>query len=327
MQNSQAGYLALYKSGELARRAERLHSRLADCDICAQNCRVDRLKGEKGFCRSGYLPVVSSVCAHNGEEPAISGSRGSGTIFFTGCNMRCVYCQNFQISQAGNGQADEISIEVLADKMLYLQDELKCHNINLVSPSHWVPQIVQSLVLAVPKGLKLPLVYNSGGYDSLATIKELNGIMDIYLPDMRYASDKIAEKYSGAKNYVSANRAAVREMYRQVGNLQVDADEIAVRGLIIRHLILPGGLAGSENTLRWIAKEISPQVTLSMMSQYFPCHQTGQYPEINRQITYEEYSAVTKLMEQLGLEEGWLQEMDAPANYRPDFEKEGHPFE
>jgi putative pyruvate formate lyase activating enzyme len=328
MPNPNPGYLALYQTGELKARAEKLTARLAACDICPHGCGVNRLIDQTGFCRSVYLPLVSSVCAHNGEEPALSGRRGSGTIFFGNCNMRCVYCQNFQISQAEATPPNNVtSIESLAEKMLYLQNDLQCHNLNLVSPTHFVPQIVQALLLAIPLGLKLPLVYNSGGYDALETIKSLDGIVDIYLPDIRYSSNEAALKYSGVQDYVANNRAAIQEMYRQVGNLQTDADELAYRGLIIRHLILPEGLAGSGRSLRWIARTLSPEVTLSVMSQYFPCHQTAGHPEINRQISYAEYSQVVEVMEELAMENGWLQEMDAPANYRPDFGREGHPFE
>jgi putative pyruvate formate lyase activating enzyme len=211
--------------------------------------------------------------------------------------------------------------------MLYLQDELGCHNINFVSPSHWVPQIVAALVLAVPRGLHLPLVYNTGGYDSLETLKALDGIVDIYLPDIRYSSDEIAFKYSGVKDYVKHNRAAIREMYRQVGDLWLDENEIARRGLIIRHLILPHGLAGSQASLRWIAGELSPEVFMSIMSQYYPAHNADCVAGLNRRISYAEYQAVVDLMQELGMENGWLQEMDAPDSYRPDFQKEGHPFE
>jgi putative pyruvate formate lyase activating enzyme len=326
--DTQPGYLLLYHSGELQKRVQTLKDRLTACDICPHRCAVNRLKDQEGFCRSGYLPVVSSVCAHNGEEPALSGSRGSGTVFFGNCNMRCAYCQNYQISQNESGQkANRISIQALADKMLYLQNDLHCHNINLVSPTHFVPQIVEALQAAIPKGLNLPLVFNSGGYDSMTTIQALEGIVDIYLPDIRYSSDEAALKYSGVKNYVINNRSAIKEMFRQVGNLKVEENEIAYRGLIIRHLILPEGLAGSGRSLRWIAGELSPEVTMSVMSQYFPCHRATQFSEINRQISYSEYSGVVELMEELGMENGWLQEMDAPANYRPDFSREGHPFE
>jgi putative pyruvate formate lyase activating enzyme len=321
------GYLALFQTGELQRRAELLERRLADCDICPHKCRVNRLEDRQGFCHSGLRPVVSSFCAHYGEEPALTGNKGSGTIFFGNCNMRCVYCQNYQISKDYEAQrANETDCANLASHMLYLQNELDCHNINLVSPTHFVPQIVKALLKAVPKGLHIPLVYNTGGYDSVETIQSLDGIIDIYLPDIRYASAKNAKRLSQVTDYVLNNRQVIKEMYRQVGDLEVDENEIAYRGLIVRHLILPGGLAGSQESLSWLAREISPTVTVSLMSQYYPCHKAAQIPELARTITFEEYSEVVDLLEKLGLDDGWLQEMDAPAHYLPDFSREGHPF-
>jgi putative pyruvate formate lyase activating enzyme len=328
MENTAPRYLELYRSGELAKRAEELEARLESCDLCPHKCQVNRVNDRKGFCRSGWRPIISSYCAHNGEEPALSGTRGSGTIFFGNCNMRCVYCQNFQISQDPDSQQlNETDYKTLALRMLYLQDELKCHNINLVSPSHFIPQIVKAVLEAVPQGLHLPLVYNTGGYDDPEVIRKLDGIIDIYMPDIRYASDAAALKYSGVRNYVENNRASIMEMYRQTGALQMDENEIAYRGVIVRHLILPNGLAGSEESLTWLAHKVSPGITLSIMSQYFPCHLVKTMPELARTITYEEYRPVVDLLEKLGLENGWLQEMDAPANYLPDFTKEGHPFE
>jgi putative pyruvate formate lyase activating enzyme len=320
-------YLALYRSGELERRVSRLEARLAACDICPRECGAKRLEGKTKFCHSGRWPIVASAVPHHGEEPVLSGSRGSGTVFFGNCNMRCAFCQNYQISQDHKAQREnEMEFSTLAREMLRLQ-ETGCHNINFVSPSHFVPQLVRAVFEAVPLGLNLPLVYNTGGYDSLKTLKELEGIIDIYLPDIRYAYDKIARKYSRARNYVSHNREAIKEMYRQVGNLVVDEEGIAQKGLIIRHLILPNGLAGSKESLTWLAEEISPDVTVSIMSQYYPTHHTSRFPELNRKITREEYSEVVELINSLGMENGWLQEMDSSENYRPDFEKEGHPFE
>jgi putative pyruvate formate lyase activating enzyme len=189
-----------------------------------------------------------------------------------------------------------------------------------------VPQILQTLLIAIPMGLKIPLVYNTGGYDSVDTIKALDGIIDIYLPDLRYASDKIAKQYSQAPHYVENSRQAIKEMYRQVGNLKIDENEIAQRGLIVRHLILPEGLAGSEESIRWLAKEISPEVSVSLMAQYYPTHHAARYPALSRGITEGEYLEVIELLEELGIENGWIQEMSAPENYRPDFERESHPF-
>ena len=321
-------YISLYRSGELERRAEALEARLGSCDICPRECGVNRLGNEPGFCHSAHLPVVSAVCAHYGEEPAISGSRGSGAVFFGNCNMRCVYCQNYQISQDWKRQqSKEMDCHTLAERMLYLQDELGCHNINLVSPSHFVPQIVRAVLEAVPMGLRLPLVYNSNGYDSLKSLRELDGIISIYLPDLRYASDKWARKFSQAPEYVEHARSAIKEMYRQVGDLVVDDEGIARRGLIVRHLILPNQLAGSEGSLTWLADEVSPTVTVSIMSQYFPSHKSPRIPLLSRTISASEYSEVSGLLAKLGIENGWLQEMGASVNYLPDFTGEGHPFE
>jgi putative pyruvate formate lyase activating enzyme len=327
VKSMQPRYLALYRSGELERRALALEARLASCDICPRECRVNRLQDKRGRCHSGRLPVVSSVCAHHGEEPALSGTRGSGTVFFGNCNMRCVYCQNYQISQDWKRQkSNETDCRTLAEKMLYLQDRLGCHNINFVSPSHFVPQLLRAVVEAVPMGLRVPLVYNTGGYDSLATIKQLDGVIDIYLPDLRYASDRWARKFSHARHYVEHARAAIKEMYRQVGNLVVDEQGVAQKGLIVRHLILPNGLAGSEESLTWLAREISPTVTVSIMSQYRPLHNASEYPKLSRGITLAEHEAVVKLLPDLGIENGWVQEMGSAEVYLPDFEREGHPF-
>ncbi len=315
--------VSLFESGELQKRAERLTTRLAACDICPRSCGIDRLVGNTGTCRTGALAQVSSIGAHHGEEPVISGSRGSGTIFFANCNMACCYCQNWQISQSPEmTRGSEITAAELSAKMLYLQNELHCHNINLVTPSHVVPQIVSALVEAIPRGLRLPIVYNTSSYDALDTLKELDGIVDIYLADLRYASDEKALKYSGAAGYAGYARTAIKEMYRQAGDLMEDENGIAVRGLIIRHLILPSDIAGSESSLRWLVENTSLNVTVSIMSQYYPTYKAHRYPEINRKITYEEYRRVAALAEELGMENGWTQEMEAPENYLPDFTQE-----
>ena len=314
------GYIALYNSGELERRARVLEERLAECDICPRECGAGRTQGKVGSCNSGYLPIVSSFCAHHGEEPVLSGKHGSGTVFFGNCNLRCVYCQNHQISQDPKAQqAYEVETRILAERLLYLQDELKCHNINFVSPSHFVPQIVRALQEAVPMGLRLPLVYNTCSYDSVATLRELDGIMSIYLADLRYASDSYARKYSRVSNYVANSRAAIKEMQRQVGDLEVDADGVARKGLIIRHLILPNGIAGSESSLDWLVKEVSPGITVSIMSQYMPVHRAYRYPLLSRKILPEEYAEVVRLVERLGIINGWMQGMAAAENYLPDF--------
>ncbi len=321
------GYSALYRSGELERRAEALEARLASCNICPRECGVNRLMGETKFCHSGHLPIVSTVCAHRGEEPALSGSRGSGTIFFGNCNLRCVYCQNYQISQDYQAQQHNVlQIHELARRMLWLQDGLGCHNINFVSPSHFVPQLVRAVEKAVPLGLRLPLVYNTNSYDSLATLGELDGIISIYLADLRYSSDKWSRKFSQVSDYVAKARAAIKEMYRQVGGLVVDNKGIAQKGLIVRCLILPNGLAGVPDSLAWLADEVSPSVAVSIMSQYFPAHRASRAPLLSRTILPEEYIEVVKQVHELGMENGWVQEIDSPANYLPDFTRRNHPF-
>ena len=322
-------YLKLYRSGELERRVEALEMRLASCDICPRECQVNRLKNEQGLCHSGYLPIVSAICDHHGEEPAISGIRGTGAIFFGNCNMRCVYCQNYQISQDPGHQASrEMDFHTLAERMVYLQDELGCHNISFISPSHFVPQLVRAVLEAVPMGLRVPIVYNTNAYDSVVSLQALDGIVDIYLPDLRYASDAWAAKFSHTSDYVMRARQAILEMYQQVGDeLVLDGWGLAQRGLIIRHLILPNRLAGSYDSLTWLVRDISPNVTVSIMSQYYPTHLATQIAELCRKISASEYSEVLELVDRLGLENGWIQGTDAAENYLPHFERDGHPFQ
>jgi putative pyruvate formate lyase activating enzyme len=320
-------YLKLCKSGELEKRVATLKGLLAECEICPRKCHVNRLESNSGFCRSGHLARISSYCDHHGEEPALSGSKGSGTIFFSGCNMRCSYCQNYQISQAIDGKGDYLNAEELADIMIYLQEKLQCHNINLVSPTHYTPQIVEAILYAALKGLRLPIVYNTNAYESTSTLKLLDGIVDIYLPDIKYSSNEWAVKFSQGKDYVMQSRQAISEMYRQVGNLVTDSSGIAQRGLIVRHLILPSGIAGSTDSLGWLADHISRDVTVSVMAQYRPCYKADIEPLLSRRISLDEYRQVVALMEKLGLENGWLQEMDSSDYYLPDFERQGHPFQ
>ncbi len=322
------GYIDLYNSGELERRAAALGKRLIECDICPRECGAKRLDGKVGSCNSGLLPILASFCAHHGEEPSLSGTRGSGTIFLGNCNLRCVYCQNFQISQEPKNQrTNEVATCVLAERMIYLQDNLGCHNINFVTPSHFVPQIVRAVVTAVPMGLRVPLVYNTSSYDSLQTLREIEGIFDIYLADLRYSSNENARKYSRVHHYVESSREAIKEMYRQVGNLETDGEGIARKGLIIRHLVLPNDIAGSEKSLRWMADEISPEVTVSIMSQYHPAHRAHRYPPLDRRITPKEYADVVSLVEELGMVNGWMQGVESPGYYLPDFQRDDNPFQ
>jgi putative pyruvate formate lyase activating enzyme len=300
-------YLDLYQSGELLQRIRAAYGRLKCCDLCPHDCRVNRLTGEAGICRSGALPKIASANVHRGEEPPISGTRGSGTIFFSNCNLSCRFCQNFPISQLGNGE--ELSIRELAGKMLKLQRQ-KVHNINLVTPSHFLPQFLAALYLAIKEGFNLPIVWNSNGYEKVDVLQLLDGIVVIYLPDMKYADEAPARALSGAPDYSRINRLAVREMLRQVGQLQVDEEGIGTRGLIIRHLVLPGHRAGSVATLPWIAENLGGTTHVALMSQYFPAHLALTTPGIDRAITPEEYDAAVAALEEAGLDNGWVQELE-----------------
>lgn len=292
-------YLALHRSGELAERARIADAHLEDCDLCARYCHVNRKETLHGVvCRTGELAVVNSAGPHHGEEDCLRGWRGSGTIFFSWCNLRCVYCQNWEISWKGQGE--ERTAEELAEIMLELQ-AMGCHNINLVSPSHVVAQILAALVIAADQGLRLPLVYNTGGFDSLEALKLLDGVVDIYMPDMKYGDPDLAKKYSHVPDYVRVNQAAVREMHRQVGDLRLASDGIAERGLLVRHLVLPNGIAGTEQVMQFLAREISRDTYVNIMDQYRPTYRASEYPELNRMITAEEYRAALEAARRAGL--------------------------
>lgn len=298
-------YQALYQSGELLRLVRRAYARLEACDLCPHNCGVNRIKGETGLCRSGLKPKLASSNVHTGEEPPISGIRGSGTLFFSGCSLKCRFCQNFPFSQLGNGE--EISTTQLASRMLRLQRQ-KVHNINLVTATHFLPQVLAALWLAIPRGFCLPIVWNSSGYEKLDVLQLLDGIVNIYLPDMKYADDETAMCLSSAPGYKIINRKAVLEMLRQVGHLQLDDDGLALKGLIIRHLVLPEELAGSWKTLRWISENLGTKTHISLMRQYFPVHEALVTAGINRKTSDEEYADAVQWLERYGLENGWLQE-------------------
>jgi putative pyruvate formate lyase activating enzyme len=284
-------YLHLLENGELGQRALEAHEHLAACDGCGWQCGVNRLAGELGKCKTGALARVSSYGPHLGEEDPLRGWRGSGTIFFTRCNLRCQFCQNHDISQSDRGE--KVDAADLAAMMLELQ-ALGCHNINLVSPSHVAAQILAAVALAAQAGLRLPLVYNSGGYDSLATLQRMDDVIDIYMPDMKYADEVTARRYSKIPNYPRVNRAAVREMHRQVGDLRIEGG-LATRGLLVRHLLLPDGLAGTAEIVRFLAEEISPHTYLNLMDQYWPAHRARHFLELNRRITREEYQEAVRL--------------------------------
>ncbi|MGQ9600505.1 MAG: radical SAM protein [Anaerolineae bacterium] len=285
-------YLHLLRSGELERRVAEAYARLEACDLCARECGVNRRESAEGAgCRTGERAVVSSYGPHFGEEEPLVGTGGSGTIFFSWCNLRCQYCQNYEISQMGIGR--EVEPEDLARMMLSLQNQ-GCHNINFVSPSHVVPQILAGLLIAAKAGLRLPLVYNTGGYDSVRTLALLDGIVDIYMPDMKYADAEIARRYSKVSNYPAVNQAAVQEMHRQVGDLVMDERGVAYRGLLVRHLVLPEGLAGTAEIIRFL-RQLSPNTYINVMDQYRPCYRAHELPPLNRRITHQEYAEAVRL--------------------------------
>jgi putative pyruvate formate lyase activating enzyme len=300
-------YCARAESGELAESIEQAFRLLESCTVCPRKCRVNRLDDERGYCRTGLLPVISSYGPHYGEEPPLVGRNGSGTIFVTHCNLSCQFCQNYDISQCAKGE--EISYEKLAAMMIFLQ-ERGCHNINLVTPTHIVPQILASLEIAIKEGLHIPLVYNSGGYDSVETLRLLDGIVDIYMPDAKYGSDEIACNLSHAQNYVATMKAGIMEMHRQVGDLVIDKG-IAVRGLIIRHLVLPENLSGSDVVLPWIAREISPDSYVNIMDQYHPSFHAADKDDVSlprslhRRILPEEYRSAVQCAIKSGLRRGF----------------------
>lgn len=283
---------------ELKRRARAARDRLKTCTICPRNCGVDRISGETGFCRTGVLPFVSSHGPHFGEEAPLVGGSGSGTIFFGNCNLGCIFCQNYTISHQGDG--GEVSHEELALMMIDLQ-RAGCHNINLVSPTHQVPAILNALCHAKDRGLRRPLVYNCGGYESLETLRLLDGVIDIYMPDIKVTDAEIAGRLLKAEDYPERAREAVREMHRQVGDLIVDTEGVARRGLLVRHLVLPGGLAGSEEVFRFLAEELSTQTYLNVMDQYRPCFRADREPPMDRRPTRAELQAARDAARSCGL--------------------------
>ncbi|NLJ60621.1 MAG: radical SAM protein [Firmicutes bacterium] len=291
-------YRSLWETGELEKRQAAAWDRLIDCDLCGHRCRVNRLAGETGICRADDTVQVSSFGAHFGEEGPLVGTRGSGTIFFTGCNLKCVFCQNWDISQMRMGRT--LSDAELAKIMISLQ-KAGCHNINLVTPTHYVPQILKALILACEKGLRLPLVYNCGGYESLTTLEILDGVIDIYMPDVKYAHSESALRFSKAKDYPTVVKSALKEMHRQVGDLMVDDSGIAWRGLLVRHLVLPEGLAGTEEIMGFIADEISKDTYINIMDQYRPEYRAGEHPPLNRRITSHEYKEAVRMARNAGL--------------------------
>ena len=297
---------------------------LSKCECCPRRCRVNRLEGKTGFCRSGSAIDISHAGLHFGEEPPISGTKGSGTIFFSGCNLRCVFCQNFQISQEfKHGRTMTLTTDELASEMLRLQKE-GAHNINFVSPSHMIFQMADAIELAKKKGLSVRVVYNSNGYDSVEALRQIRGLVDIYLPDIKYMDNIIGKHFSAVEDYADIVSKVLLEMLNQTGDLQMDNDGIAVRGLLVRHLVLPGQLENSRRCLDFLAG-LSPDIHVSIMSQYSPQYKAGDYPEINRTLTDDEYDEIICYALELGLENAFIQKLESQSNYLPDFARQ-QPF-
>ena len=324
-------FLKLYRTGELEQRVLQLEKLLESCTVCPKDCGNNRLNDEIAACYSGRLPIVSSYTAHFGEEPVLSGKNGAGNIFFGNCNLRCVYCQNFQISQTWKTQKkNEVSHERLAEMMLELQNR-GCHNIGFVSPTHFAPQMARAIFIAAEKGLKLPIVYNTNAYDSVEVLKLLDGIVDVYLPDLKYAENSVGFEFSKIRDYTTFARAAIKEMFRQTGDkLVFDENGLLRKGLLIRLLVLPNDLAGIEENLRWIRDELSPQTAISLMAQYYATNKAAtdeRYILLSRRISEREWFSAVSLLENLGMEEGFMQEYESASHYyRPDFTDAKKPF-
>ena len=295
-------YIGLHERGELVRRILLLKEFLKECRLCPRECRVDRLNGEKGVCQAGSEAMVSSTFPHFGEELPLVGYHGSGTIFLTHCNLRCIFCQNYDISHLGNGEP--MTSSDMARVMIRLQ-EMGCHNINFVTPTHYTPQIVASLPEAIEKGLRLPIVYNCSGYESIGVIRLLEGVVDIYMPDAKYMDGEYSKRFSKAPDYPDVVKRVLKEMQRQVGDLTTDSKGMAERGLLIRHLVMPHGVTSSEALFRFIAEEISVHAYVNIMDQYRPEYQAHDYPEINRRITQKEYLEAIQWAKRYGLYRGF----------------------
>ncbi|MBK6913874.1 MAG: radical SAM protein [Ignavibacteriales bacterium] len=314
-------YLKLISSSEFESRISAADAILKNCTSCPRNCYVDRTNGELGTCQSGDQPIVSSYTPHFGEEPVLSGTRGAGNIFFGNCNLRCDYCQNFVISQNPNVESkNQTSVERLAGIMIELQNK-SCHNIGLVSPTHFAVPILKAIYLAVKQGLNLPIIYNTNGYDSVEVLKLYKDVVDIYLPDFKYGTDENGRRYSKAPDYFEKTKAAIAEMYNQVGSELVYKDGVIVRGLIIRHLVLPNGLSESEEVFKFISS-LDPKIHVSLMSQYFPVNRASKNILLNRCISQTEYYRAVELLNKYGLENGWMQEIESNDFYRPFFDED-----
>ena len=313
---------------DFAERLLQANEILKNCTSCPRNCFVDRTNGELGTCQSRDLPIVSSFTPHFGEEPVLSGTQGAGNIFFGNCNLRCDYCQNFVISQNPKKEIqNEVSIEKLSEIMLVLQYK-NCHNIGLVSPTHFATSILKSIKLAADKGLNLPIIYNTNGYDSVETLKLYKDVIDIYLPDFKYGNNDYGRSFSKAPDYFDMVKLAIREMYEQVGSKLVYGNDVVVRGLIIRHLVLPNNLSETEEVFKFISRELDPEIHISVMAQYYPANRASKNILLNRQITKSEYVRVLGLLDKYGLENGWIQELESSEFYRPFFnEDRSDPFD
>lgn len=314
-------YMKLWYSGEIRKKAVAARALLSSCSLCPRNCRVNRLKGEKGFCGQGPKAKVARALPHFGEEPPLSGSRGAGTVFFSGCALRCLFCQNFQISQEGIGK--ELVPEDLAGIFLNLQIQ-GCHNLDLVSPTPHLPFILSALEIAISQGFRLPIVYNTHGYLSETVLDLLEGIVDIFLPDMKYGENTAAARLSQAEDYPYYNQTAIRQMFRQVGSLKIDEHGIGCRGLLVRHLILPEKSQNSLEVIKALAS-ISLEIPISLMAQYRPCFKSQEVSEINRPLHPGEYTEAVTFAEHLGFEEIYVQDLDSAENYCPDFSRD-NPF-
>ena len=333
MENADSGVRSqkLSKRNILESQIESLERLLESCTVCPKDCGNNRLKDEIAACYSGFLPIVSSYTAHFGEEPCLSGTRGAGNIFFGNCNLRCVYCQNYQISQTWKTQRkNEITVERLAEMMLELESR-GCHNIGFVSPTHFAPQMARAILLATDQGLDLPIVYNTNAYDSVEELKLLEGLVDIYLPDLKYADADAGFQFSKIREYPKFARAAIKEMHRQMGSsLVFDSDGLLQRGLLIRLLVLPNDIADLEANLRWIRDEVSPKTAISLMAQYYATNKAAtddRYILLSRRISEGEWFEAVSLLDDLGMEEGFMQEYESASHYyRPDFEDKDKPF-
>jgi putative pyruvate formate lyase activating enzyme len=329
--SNQPSYLNLLDQGLLEARVQELERLLERCTVCPRDCLNNRLNNEIAACYSGRLPIVSSYTPHFGEEPPLVGTKGAGNVFFGNCNLRCVYCQNYQISQTHKQQIkNEITHERLAEMLLELQSR-GCHNVNFVSPTHFAPQMARSILLAARKGLRVPVVYNTNAYDSVAVLRLLDGIVDIYLPDLKYADDESGYLYSKVSGYKEFSRLALREMFRQTGDeLVFDESGLLKRGLVVRLLVLPNDIGSIGESIEWIRDELSPRVAISLMAQYYPTHQAEtnkRYVLLSRRIRESEWLKATAALETLGMSEGWVQEFDGAAYYyRPDFNDADQPF-